>query len=234
MEFSCVLLSAFGILYSACLNTFCCGMGWLLRQPQEQKKLRPQQRASSGPNQRLGLRTFFLMTRGANGFLAIGGVDKRLHAMIRSLDASLDHPRRPRFSHQGRVEKYPGGNEVTKLTARGAELLFNLEFELEHGHPDSIVKKLFDTQRRATGDAAFIDKRCRGCDGLTLEAFLTRYTYHDERVNDKEKQYNLIDLSYDTVVTKRLHLERPASISLEEAGLPRNILEVFCVQVTFQ
>jgi hypothetical protein len=36
------------------------------------------------------------------------------------------------------------------------------------------------------------------------------------------------------VVTKRLHLERPASISLEEAGLPRNILEIFCVQVTFQ
>jgi hypothetical protein len=33
---------------------------------------------------------------------------------------------------------------VTKLTARGAGLLFNLEFELEHGHPDSI-----DT-RRAT------------------------------------------------------------------------------------
>jgi len=71
---------------------------------------------------------------------------------------------------------------VTKLTARGAELLFNLEFELEHGHPDSSVKKLFDTQRRATGDAAFIDKRCRGCDGLTLEAFLLSYSHNTGRI----------------------------------------------------
>ena len=79
-------------------------------------------------------------------------VDKRLHAMIHSLNASLDHPQNPRFSHQGRIEKYLGGKEVTKLTARGAELLFNPEFELEHGHPHSFVKMLFDAQRRATGE----------------------------------------------------------------------------------
>ena len=72
--------------------------------------------------------------------------------MIHSLNASLDHPQNPRFSHQGRIEKYLGGKEVTKLTARGAELLFNPEFELEHGHPHSFVKMLFDAQRRATGE----------------------------------------------------------------------------------